>query len=198
MEKNRIGILFSGGTESTALIKYYKDKNYDISLLYIFMGYEWEKTEFKHAELVANFFNLSVDSLDFSNHFNSKSLGKVTNVQENIIILRNLTLLTLSSLYFINKNIFNLSFGLQEDFDYPDSNIEYIKKVEDLIKIGSMQKNFKIEIPFYNTLKEDILRNYDLPLNLIFSCANPINNERCNKCFKCNELNNAILKNHKS
>ncbi len=43
MEKNRIGILFSGGTESTALIKYYKDKNYDISLLYIFMGYEWEK-----------------------------------------------------------------------------------------------------------------------------------------------------------
>lgn len=198
MEKNRIGILFSGGTESTALIKYYKDKNYDISLLYIFMGYEWEKTEFKHAELVANFFNLSVDSLDFSNHFNSKSLGKVTNVQENIIILRNLTLLTLSSLYFINKNIFNLSFGLQEDFDYPDSNIGYIKKVEDLIKIGSMQKNFKIEIPFYNTLKEDILRNYDLPLNLIFSCANPINNERCNKCFKCNELNNALLKNHKS
>ena len=105
MEKNRIGILFSGGTESTALIKYYKDKNYDISLLYIFMGYEWEKTEFKHAELVANFFNLSVDSLDFSNHFNSKSLGKVTNVQENIIILRNLTLLTLSSLYFIRKSI---------------------------------------------------------------------------------------------
>ena len=50
----------------------------------------------------------------------------------------------------------------------------------------------------YNTLKEDILRNYDLPLNLIFSCANPINNERCNKCFKCNELNNALLKNHKS
>ena len=62
MEKNRIGILFSGGTESTALIKYYKDKNYDISLLYIFMGYEWEKTEFKHAKLVANFFNLSLNS----------------------------------------------------------------------------------------------------------------------------------------
>ena len=35
MEKNRIGILFSGGTESTALIKYYKDKNYIWTVSYI-------------------------------------------------------------------------------------------------------------------------------------------------------------------
>ncbi|MFW0693933.1 7-cyano-7-deazaguanine synthase [Aliarcobacter butzleri] len=192
MAKNKVGILFSGGTESTALIKYYKNKNYSISLLYIFMGYEWEKIEFEHAKNVANFFDLTVKSLDFSNHFNSKSLGKVTNVQENIIILRNLSLLTFSSLYFINNNILKLSFGLQEDFDYPDSNISYIKKVEELIQIGSMKKNFKIEIPFYNTLKKDILKNYNLPLNLIFSCTNPINNNRCNKCFKCKELTNAI------
>ena len=90
---------------------------------------------------------------------------------------------------------YNFYFTTSKSIKVPDVIDETL---EDLIKIGSMQKNFKIEIPFYNTLKEDILRNYDLPLNLIFSCANPINNERCNKCFKCNELNNALLKNHKS
>ena len=46
-------------------------------------------------------------------------------------------------------------------------------------------------MPFYGKAKEEIISLYDneFPIDLIFSCSNPINGEKCNTCYKCKQLN---------
>lgn len=189
MERKKVAILFSGGLESTALIKYFKEKqDFEISLIYISFGYFWEKAEFCHAKKIAEFFNLSLDFINLTNSFKTKQLGLVDTLEKNIIPLRNLSLFTFSSFYMTQKNINTLAIGLQEDLNYPDANKEYINTTEELIRRGLQNQNFNILTPFYKISKDEIISKFDLPLNLIFSCTNPIGLNRCHKCFKCKKL----------
>ncbi len=192
MENNKIGILFSGGLESTSLILYYKQKNYDISLLYIKSGYIWEEVEVKSAKKIAEFYDLELDILDCSKPLEVNQLGKVKTVKQNIIPLRNLTLLTFASLHFYKKNILSIAFGLQEDNSYPDTSLEYIRNTQDLIRDGLQEPNFCINTPFYKLSKKDVIKKFNPPLELIFSCTNPINDKRCHKCFKCKKLDSLL------
>ena len=62
MEKNRIGILFSGGTESTALIKYYKDKNYlSIQIFFVRNGL----LVGRHEDIVQTLDNVEEDIIEY-------------------------------------------------------------------------------------------------------------------------------------
>lgn len=192
MAKNKIGILFSGGLESTCLLNHYKKLNYDIYPLYIKYGYHWENTELLYANKIINYYNLDLYILDYSNILKVSQLGNVTNSNENTIPLRNLSLFTFSSMYFFNKNISQIAIGLQGSKDYPDTSLEYIKNSELLIQKG-LGTNFSILLPFYGLSKEDIYKlNKDIPTKLIFSCTNPINNQMCRKCYKCLLLNNLL------
>lgn len=189
MERKKVTILFSGGLESTALIKYFKEKeNFEISLIYISFGYFWEKAEFNHAKKIAEYFNLSLDFINLTNSFETKQLGLVDTLEKNIIPLRNLSLFTFSSFYMAQRDINTLAIGLQEDLNYPDTNKEYINTTEELIRKGLQNQNFNNLTPFYKISKDEIISKFDLPLNLIFSCTNPIGLHRCHKCFKCKKL----------
>jgi 7-cyano-7-deazaguanine synthase len=194
MEREKIAILFSGGLESTALIKYYKNKKKDITLIYLFFGYVWEDAEFFHAKKIASKYKLTIATFDLSKVINTIQLGNVKNLKENIIPLRNLSLLTLSSLFIYNKNIYKLAIGIQGNLEYPDTSKRYIKNIEKLISIGLSKSDFQIEVPFYGKKKEEIIKEYSLPLELIFSCTNPINYKRCHTCYKCKKLDYLIKK----
>ncbi|MEA2019022.1 MAG: 7-cyano-7-deazaguanine synthase [Campylobacterota bacterium] len=190
MAKNKIGILFSGGLESTSLLNNYKKLNYNIIPLYIIYGYKWEETELIYAKKIAKFYNLNLNIIDYTNILNITQLGEVKSVKDNIIPLRNLSLLTFASLYFFKQNIYKIAIGLQGIEQYPDTSIDYIKNCEKLIQLGLENNSFKIEMPFYGQTKEEIyFNNQDIPLELIFSCTNPVKNKRCHKCYKCLVLN---------
>jgi 7-cyano-7-deazaguanine synthase in queuosine biosynthesis len=74
---------------------------------------------------------------------------------------------------------------------YPDTSLEYISSLENLIRDGLEEKNFMIHMPFYGLSKDEILSMYlnRIDLNKVFSCTNPIGNDYCNKCYKCKKLN---------
>ena len=187
--ETEVAILFSGGLESTALINHYKKLNYKIYLLYVKFGYTWEDAEFANANKIANFYNLQIDSIDYSNLISVKQLGHVNTINQNIIPLRNLSLIVLSTLKIYSHNINILSFGLQGNSNYPDTSLEYIRKTEELIRQGLQNDKFKIALPFYGMSKDEIYgNNRELPIQLVFSCTNPIGYSRCHKCYKCKIL----------
>ena len=182
MEK--VVILFSGGLESTSLIEYFREKRYQIKLLHIEVGYIWEQAEIKSAQKTAKYYNLELKSL--SCPIGLKQLGFVKDKKSNIIKLRNLTLLSLGANYALANGITKIAIGLFGNKSYPDTSLEYLKTIEKLIIAGSGE-NFKILTPFYGKTKKEIYALYKdkIPLNYIFSCANPINDKRCGKCYKC-------------
>lgn len=194
MEQNKIGILLSGGLESTSLINHYKKQNFVIYPIYIKFGYLWEETELFYAKRIAEFYKLTLEILDYSRILNVSQLGKVNRVEKNIIPLRNLSLFTFAAIYFFNKNIYQIAIGLQGSNEYPDTSLNYIKDCEKLISQG-LQIKFIIQTPFYGMDKQTILqKNPDIPLDSIFSCTNPINNKRCHQCYKCEILDNLLQK----
>jgi len=188
MEK--IGILFSGGLESTSLIINYLELKPE--LLYIKYGYIWEEAESYYAKKIAKHFGVNLTILDRKLP-NLKQLGFVKDVKSNIILMRNLSLIVDGAFYFVNNNIFNIAIGLFGDKNYPDTSLEYLTKLEELISLG-VNKKFNILLPFYGLNKEIVFKRFKnkLPINLIFSCANPIGLERCHKCYKCKKLDKLI------
>ena len=189
MEK--VVILFSGGLESTSLIEYFKEKRYQIKLLHIEVGYTWEQAELNSAQKTAKYYNFELKSL--SCPLGVKQLGFVKDKKSNIIKLRNLTLLSLGANYALANGITKIAIGLFGDKSYPDTSLPYLKTIEELIKRGS-KENFKILTPFYGKTKKDIYATYKdkIPLDYIFSCANPQGEQRCGKCYKCQAFNQLL------
>jgi len=190
MEK--IGILFSGGLESTSLVALYKELNYKPILIYIRSGFKWEEAEIFYAKQIAKYFNEDLLVLDLV-FPNTPDLGEVSSVKENIILMRNLFLITNAANFLVNENVFNLSIGLFGDKNYPDTSLEYISNIEKLISLG-INKKFNIHLPFYGLSKKEVFNKYHkkIPINLIFSCVNPIGNKRCHKCYKCKKLDEIL------
>jgi 7-cyano-7-deazaguanine synthase len=188
---DKVLILFSGGLESTSLIEYFKELGYETDLLYVQSGYIWENTELAHAKKIANYYDLPLNIV--SCKFGVKQLGFVKEKKDNIIPLRNLTLTTIATNYAISKEIYMIAMGLFGDKDYPDTSRDYLNKIEKLIAAGSC-KNFKILTPFYGKTKNIIYDTYKdkIPIKFVFSCANPHNGKRCNKCYKCKSYNKII------
>jgi 7-cyano-7-deazaguanine synthase len=191
----KIGILFSGGLESSSLIKFFD--GYDVELLYIKYGFIWETAELEHAEKIADFFNKKLTVLD-RRIMTLRQLGFVQDVKDNKILMRNLTLLVDGAFYFVNSDIYSVAIGLFGDKRYPDTSLEYIAKIESLISLG-IEKKFNILMPFYGLNKKIVFEKYKnyLPLDLVFSCTNPINGKRCHKCYKCKQLDK-LLNSHSS
>jgi len=190
MEK--IGILFSGGLESTSLVAFYKELNYKPILIYIKVGFIWEEAEIFYAKQIAKYFNEDLLVLDLV-FPNTPDLGEVNSVEENIILMRNLFLITNVANYLVNEKVFNLAIGLFGDKNYPDTSLEYITNIEKLISIG-IGKKFNIHLPFYGLNKKEVFNRYHqkIPINLVFSCVNPIGNNRCHKCYKCKKLDEIL------
>ncbi len=195
MDQSKIGVLFSGGLESTSLINHYKKQNFTIHLIYIKFGYIWEETELLYAKKIAKFYKLKLKTLDYSKILHVSQLGKVTNVEQNIIPLRNLSLFTFTAIHFFNINVCKIAIGLQGNDKYPDTSLEYIQGCAKLISQG-LRTKFTIETPFYGMNKQTILKNnFDIPLNSVFSCTNPIKKKRCHNCYKCKILDNLLQDN---
>ena len=199
MEKGVIGILFSGGLESTALLdKCLKSSYQTISLLYIKSGYRWENTEIFHCYKIVDFYRkkyhdkvIDFSILDFSDIFSLTHKKDIQSEEDNILPMRNLFLLTNASMHFVQKKIHLIAFGIQGSPKYPDTSKKYIESIEYLIRVGIEDDLFKISTPFYGKSKDEIVSCHgkDIPMQYIFSCTEPIKNKQCNQCLKCQKLN---------
>jgi 7-cyano-7-deazaguanine synthase len=203
MNKKTIGLLFSGGTKSSLILNKYLKEGKIVHAIYIKSGYSYEYTELMYARRTISYLNVMYPNqvvfkiIDVSS-LSQKSLGIVSNQKDNIIPLRPMTLATIASLYIAQNNIDILGIGSQESPEYSDGTTKYIDSLEDLIKKGLGNKNFKIDKPFFYLTKKEIIENYYeeklFEYDFIFSCVNPKDNKKCGTCYKCKNLEEVLKK----
>lgn len=213
-------LLFSGGVESTVLLKYFlKDTNELIHVLYTKLGYDdlskkriLEQT--KAATNILNFFkkqyrdfNYSSLSLNLNNIFrNQNNIGFGFDEQWNIFF---------ASMYAKLLNINNIWIGhfsynyeARKDFNLPPDNWYIDGTLEKYALLGSaldfnFYKDLKINFPSRNFKKKDIdsLKSKKEAFDylepelqvMVRSCEGE--EKFCGKCYKCTQYIKYKIKN---
>jgi 7-cyano-7-deazaguanine synthase len=199
-----IGVLFSGGLDSAALMGWFLDRGYDVHPIYITCGLRWERTELKWAkrfvastkqfhgrELVK--VPLLLESA-YANNWSQRGETPGSKSPDTAVYLpaRNLLLLIKALLHLHNQNVSTLALATLKGNPFPDARASYFKALEKILG-QSFSKRIKILTPFRRMNKSDVIReNQKWPLHLSFSCISPKGIYHCGKCNKCAERRKAF------
>jgi 7-cyano-7-deazaguanine synthase len=200
----KVGVLFSGGLDSGALIGQYLRDDYEVYPVYITGGLAWEKTELSFAKkfLEAIYSPKLHPPLIIKLHLgdayqsNWSKTGKIPTAKSSdsavYLPARNLTLLTRAALFLAPLGVSEIALATLKGNPFPDGKPEYFKLLSKVLSL-SFRKPFKISSPFRKLSKADIIeQNASLPLELTFSCINPIGQMHCGGCNKCAERKRAF------
>jgi 7-cyano-7-deazaguanine synthase len=190
---NRIGVLFSGGIESSLLLSFYLRKGYIVYPFYVKCGFRWERAELRWASRLWAFLKkrnpalMTFKVLSFGEP--GRRIKAPPRSERDIEIpLRNMTLTLRVVLSSMQKGIKRIAIGSLGIYPFPDNNRDFFDSLQSLIS-GAVRDRVLIETPFMGLHKEEVIRREggDFPLHLTFSCAYPRGNLHCGSCTKCVE-----------
>ncbi len=175
----KVLVLLSGGIDSTACVKYYKELEMDVYGLHISYNQLSEAQEIIAAESIADYFNIPLKILTLNNTY-PKHNGMISGRNAFFILTALLDLPFSSGL---------ISLGIHSGTSYYDCSEDFILSLQSIIDNYSHGK-VKIDCPFINWSKLDIVRYFklqSLPLSLTYSCENG-HSTKCGNCATCLEL----------
>jgi len=193
-------VLASGGLDSCALIGCMAQLGVEIHPLFVRNGHPWEDAEFAalkrfvkalalpNIRPVAERSLLLRDLLDVHWREHGYQPGFSEGYRANFIPGRNLTLLSVASLYAYVHGLSAIALGLLANNPYPDATPAFFSAFEKLCA-EAFERSLKVLTPFAKLSKEDVIRAGEtLPLELTLSCVKPVDGEHCgNACNKCAE-----------
>jgi 7-cyano-7-deazaguanine synthase len=199
-----IGVLFSGGLDSAALIGFLLNKGYSVWPVYTQAGLHWEKIEyfwaqkFLKAQHSARLHKLASVRLALEQAYHNnwshtgETPGEHSRDESVYLPARNLLLITKALLYLSSQNIYQLAIATLRGNPFPDGRVSYFKLLEKVLA-KSFNQNVRILTPFRQLHKKDIIaRCFGVPIHYSFSCINPIGRFHCGRCNKCAERKRAF------
>lgn len=202
----KIGVLYSGGLDSAALIDHMLRKGYQVWPIYIHCGLPWEKTEIYWAQKFLrsihhkNLHPLTFAELILENAYehNWSKTGKTPGSYSRDIAVflpaRNLLLAIKCALALATKHVSQLALATLKNNPFPDASPAYFRLLEKILT-ASFRHPIFIRTPFRQKSKIEIIRqSAGAPLQLSFSCINPKERNHCGKCNKCAERRRAFKK----
>lgn len=199
-----IGVLYSGGLDSAALIGAFLSNGYDVWPVFIQCGLRWEKQEIywakKFLRAAANprlhplaTAQLSLDEAYQKNWSHTgKTPGRASDDKDVFLPARNLLLVTKALLFLSSNKIYRLALATLSGNPFPDASRAYFRTLEKLLG-QSFLKPVQILTPFRHLSKPDIIhRQKDWPIHLSLSCINPRGMLHCGRCNKCAERQRAF------
>lgn len=100
---------------------------------------------------------------------------------------RNLLLVAKPALYCQMHDIPQLALAPLVSNPFPDATDRYFAALETMLELGG-NRPLRIWRPFADWHKVDVMRlGRDFPLELSFSCINPVGGQHCGACNKCQE-----------
>jgi 7-cyano-7-deazaguanine synthase len=197
---NVIGILASGGLDSSILLSHLLDLGWRVKPFYIRSGLCWQAAEKSALEryLVAvadeQLEPLTVLDLPladvYGNHWSitGHNVPEAGTTDQAVFLPGRNALLTIkAALWCQMHGIDELAVGTLRSNPFEDASTSYFAKLEDVLS-GSRFRPFHFVRPFGDLDKQqvmDIGRTY--PLDLTFSCIAPHDGAHCGQCNKCAE-----------
>jgi 7-cyano-7-deazaguanine synthase len=199
MKKRAVGVLFSGGLDSAALIGALLERGHIVWPVYVQSGLRWERTELRAARRFVGAIHdrrlkpMKVVRLSLENAYRNnwsqkgRTPGAESDDRSVFLPARNLLLLIKALLYLSGHGIFQLSIATLKGNPFPDGRRAYFRKVEDVLSKG-FTRRVRISSPFRSRSKSDVIRaSRHYPLHLSMSCIAPRRGRHCGRCNKCAE-----------
>lgn len=202
---NKIVLLLSGGIDSTILLYWLLEKNYDVYPFYINYGqntYEGEIKSIKKIlpeELLNQTFFLEIPNIKFigsgtlSNELPEDISSQKEWFQKEFFPNRNMILISLASSYAIKNNITNIAIGVVGENSYSDTKKDFLNSLKKSLCL-SLDSTMNIVAPFAELNRKEIIKfasKLEVPLLSTFSC-NSLGNKHCLFCNSCREREEAI------
>lgn len=173
-------ILASGGIDSTACIKFYKNIHFEVEVLFIDYGQMSRKQEYESLLSIASYYKVKLIKLTVSNSNKKFNGGEV--------IGRN-AFLYFTALMNFSKETGVIATGIHSGTNYYDCSNKFINQLEAVFYDYS-KGSISIGVPFINFNKREIWDYCDIqkvPVYLTYSCelgrAQP-----CGLCDTCKDL----------
>ncbi len=207
-------VLFSGGLDSSTVLKIAVDEGFEVVPLSFFYN-QRHKVELEHAKKIADRFGLKshvIINLDFSPIKGSALTDAGIEVPKNRINAENPheTAEDIPATYVPARNTIFLSYALalaevtlagdifigvnHLDYSgYPDCRPEFIAAYEDMANLATKASvtgklRYKINTPLINMGKKEIILkafSINVPLELTHSCYDPVDGLACGLCDSC-------------
>lgn len=202
--KPKIGVLYSGGLDSAALIGMYVRRGFQIFPVYVQSGLRWEQGEIRRAQnFLRHIDSRNVKPLTFA-HLNlehayrnnwsqaGRTPRRYSDDRQVFLPGRNLLLTTQALLALSSEGIFELALATLKGNPFSDASSAYFRKLEEVFSEG-FGRRVRIHTPFLNRGKADVIRSAKgFPIHLSLSCINPQRNLHCGNCNKCAERQRAF------
>ena len=194
------GVLISGGLDSAILCMELLRDFRPVVPLYIQLGLRWERAELAALRLFLDAVKrqglerlvvLDEPIADvYGAHWSTSGAGVPgSDTPDEAVYLpgRNILLTVKAAVWCRMRGIETLALGSLGTNPFPDSTPDFFQKLESLLN-QAMEGRLKLIRPFEHLHKTDVvLRGKDLPLDLTFSCINPVQGHHCGVCNKCAE-----------
>jgi 7-cyano-7-deazaguanine synthase len=202
---HNIGLLLSGGLDSSILLRHLSDNGHVVQPFYIRSQLNWEEEElrsikaFLDAVKNANIKPLVILDMPLKDVYGRHWSTDGQNVPDadtpdDAVYLpgRNALLIIKASIWCRLNGISQLALAVLGSNPFSDATDEFFADYESALARAT---GGRVEVlrPFAKFDKGQVMQiGNGLPLELTFSCINPIDGQHCGKCNKCAERQNAF------
>jgi 7-cyano-7-deazaguanine synthase len=200
-----LAVLVSGGPDSMVLLAELAQTSPRAAPVYVRCGMRWEPIEertlrrFIAALSSSAIAELKVFDLPLAPVYGSHWSTTGNDVPDaaspdSAVFLpgRNLLILAQAAIWCHLQGVRTLALGLLQGNPFPDSSEAFFRAYETALNEG-LGSRLRIVRPYQKLSKPEVLaRGRDLPLNLTWSCIDPVNDLHCGRCNKCAERQRAF------
>jgi 7-cyano-7-deazaguanine synthase len=204
---NPLGLLASGGLDSSILIGHSLARGRRVQPFYIRTGLAWQAAELHslenflaaiNIEKLAPLVILDLPLADlYTGHWSltGHNVPAADSPDEAVFLPgRNALLLVKAAVWCQLHNIQELALAPLGTSPFDDASPAFLQDFQSAVNRGS-RRPLTLSLPFSNLTKQAVMAlGRDLPLELTFSCIAPINRLHCGRCNKCFERQSAFLK----
>ena len=199
-EKSAIGLLLSGGLDSSILLGYLLRQNRRVQPFYVRTGVVWEEEELRSIEcymdalaspLLENLVALDLPLVDiYGDHWSVTGHGTPDAASEDRAVYlpsRNALLILKAAVWCQLHGVGQLALGVLNTNPFADATEEFFRSLESALNCDPSGR-VRIARPLAGLNKRQVMRlGRGLPLELTFSCISPVGGLHCGQCNKCSE-----------